>query len=461
MNVQTRLWFLCLTILLVGCGSEEPRTPTFHDQIREDLRQYHDGVLESWAYVDSKRAHQSVDLTGTRDLLLARVDKSKTPEDFARILQEFAAALQEGHSLAFTNKLGEPFPKSWPIGVLLVKEGVIVANLNYLKENPGIQLGDRLVQVDEQDVESYVKARKAVTSASTELARKVLAVDSLHRTSADQVRLTLERVDGSQYEASLPCLPHQIDYRQQTRTVFCTHKQLEDRIGVIRIPQFTWNEKAFLDSKDDRDRDAALNEAKDQIDASFAAIRENSSLILDLRNNAGGFELLSTYVAEHLVSGNFTYYSSERRDSKAIRSLEQFQKLDDGYFGIPIPQQPRAWRGFRHFAGTPFEGELIVLINPRCFSTTDNLCAFLKDIRPKTRFVGQPTQGGTGEPTTVFTLRHSGVPVQFCISRIYSPIGRLIEGTGTHPDIEVQPNREDVLTGRDAAMEAAVKLLKN
>ncbi|MCA9095375.1 MAG: hypothetical protein KDA68_17975, partial [Planctomycetaceae bacterium] len=79
----------------------------------------------------------------------------------------------------------------------------------------------------------------------------------------------------------------------------------------------------------------------------------------------------------------------------------------------------------------------------------------------KTRFVGQPTQGGTGEPTTVFILRHSGVPVQFCISRIYSPKGRLIEGTGTPPDIEVELNREDVLTGRDAAMEAAVKLLKN
>lgn len=363
--------------------------------------------------------------------------------------------------MAFTSKLGEPFSKSWPIGVLLVKEGVIVSNLNYLKDNPGIQLGDRLVRVNEQEVESYVHARMAVTPASTELARKVLAVDTLHRTSADQVRLTLERRDGSQYEASLPCLPHQIDYRQQTRTRFCTHKQLDDKTSVTRIPQFTWNEKAFLDAKDDRDRDAALIEAKDQIDATFAAIKDSSSLILDLRNNAGGFELLSTYIAEHLVPGNFTYYSSERRDSKAIRSLEQFQKLDDSYFGRPIPQQPRTWSGFRHHEGTPFEGELIVLINPRCFSTTDNLCAFLKDRRPKTRFVGQPTQGGTGEPTTVFTLRHSEVPVQFCVSRIYSPEGRLIEGTGTLPDVEVQPTQEDVLAGRDAAMEAAVKLLKN
>lgn len=459
MNGQTRFLLMFLLSLLVGCGKAEQRTLTFHDQIREDLQQYHDGVLEAWAYVDSKKNEQSVDLTAARDRLLARVEDSATPEHFALLLQEFAASLQDGHSSASTSSLGEPFPNSWPIGVLLVKEGIIVANLNWLTKNPGIQLGDRLIRVNEQPVESYLQSRMAVTTASTELARKVLAVDSLHRTSEKQVRLTLEHLDGSQYEADLPCLPHHIDYRQQTRSRFCTHKQLDDQIGVIRIPQFTWNEKAFLESKDDLD--APLREAKDQIDEAFAAVQKCSAIILDLRNNAGGYELLSTYVAEHLVPGDFTYDSTERRDSKLIRSLEQFQKLEDSYFGRPIPQHPRAWKGFRHFDGTPFEGELIVLINPRCFSTTDNLCAFLKDVRPRTRFVGRPTQGGTGEPTTVFTLRHSGVPVQFCISRIYSPEGRLIEGTGTQPDIEVQPAREDLLANRDPDMEVAVKLLKN
>ncbi len=460
MNGKTQFWFLLMLALVVGCGSEEPQTLTVQDQYRDDLTQYHDGVLDAWAYIDSKRANQSVDLTATRDILLARILESTTPEHFALILQEFAAALQDGHSSASTSSLGEPFPKSWPIGVLLVKEGVIVANLNWLTSNPGIQLGDRLVRVNDQTIESYVQAHMAVTSASTELARKVLAVDTLHWTSAEQVHLTLERIDGSQFDATLPCLPHRIDFRQQARPQFCTQKRLDDQTGVIRIPQFTWNEKAFLDSQDDRDREAALGEAKDQIDASFVATRDCPAIILDLRNNAGGYELLSSYVAEHLVPGNFTYYCSERRDSRIIRSLDQFSTLDDRYFGRPIPQQPRIWKGFRHFEGTPFEGQLIVLINPRCFSTTDNLCAFLKDVRPKTRFVGQPTNGGTGEPTTVFKLRHSGVPVQFCISRIYSPQGRLIEGTGTHPDVVVQPTRDDVLSGRDVAMEEAAKLLK-
>ena len=456
-----RLWLLFIAILVAGCGSSDLRKPSSPDQMREDLQQYYEGVTEAWAYVDSKRLNQAVDLAPIRDRLLTRIDASTTPQRFSLILQEFAAALQDGHSLAMTSSLGEPFPNSWPLGVLLVEEGVIVSNLNWLVDNPGIRLGDRLILVQDQTIESCVRARMTVTSASTDLARRVLAVDTLHWTSAEQVGLTLERSDGSQYDVNLPCLPHRIDYRQQPQSEFCTHELLDNRIGKIRIPKFTWNEKAFLEAGEDHGRDAALEEAKDQIDAAFAAVEKCSGLILDLRNNSGGFELLSSYVAEHLVSGNFKYYDSERRDAKLIRSLDAFQQLDDQYFGQRIPQHPRDWKAFRHFEGVRYEGPLVVLTNPRCFSTTDNLCAFLKDSRPQTRFVGQPTNGGTGEPATVFTLRHSGVPVQFCISKIFAPHGRLIEGAGTQPDVVVQPTRGDVLAGRDVILSTALKLTEN
>ncbi len=450
-----RFCLLSLTVLVAGCGSTEPPVLTSEDQMRADLKQYHDGVLAAWAYTDSKQSNQAVNLTAVKDVLLARIDASTTPSQFAQLLQEFAAALQDGHSLAMTAELGEPFPNSWPIGVHWVKEGVIVTNLNWLAENPGIQLGDRVIQVDGQTIESYVQARMAITSASTDLARQVLAVDALHFTAANQVKLTLERSEGSTYEVDLPCLPHRVDYRQQQRTEFCTHRVTDDGIGVIRIPMFTWNESKFLQAEHDHERDIALNDAKDRIDAAFAGVHDCPALILDLRNNSGGFELLSSYVAEHLVPEDFLYYSSERQNSQLVRSLDAYKQLGDEYFGAPIPQYPRRWEGFRHFDGSRFTGPVVVLINSRCFSTTDNLCAFLQDARPQTRFVGQATHGGTGEPVTVLTLQHSGVPIQFCISRIYSPLGRLIEGTGTLPDIPVQATRDDVLTGYDRAMNLA------
>jgi C-terminal processing protease CtpA/Prc len=287
----------------------------------------------------------------------------------------------------------------------------------------------------------------------------VLAVDLLHRTQEESVTFVLERSDGSMFEITLPCLDYYVDFRFRERKHFCEHAELESGIHRIRIPQFTWNEAAFSRANSDSEREEALAEAKTQIDDAFADAENAAGLILDLRGNSGGYELLSSFVAEHLVPGDFLYYSLTRHNSEFIRSLPAYAQADPVHFGVPLPTYPRRWEGFRHFTGVPFTGKLVVLINQRCFSTTDNLCAFLKDARPDTQFVGQPTGGGTGEPLTVGTLNTSNVPVQYCVSVIHSPAGRLIEGVGTIPDLLVEPTREDLVQRRDPALEAAIELL--
>lgn len=300
-----------------------------------------------------------------------------------------------------------------------------------------------------------------VTSASTDGSRRVLAVDRMHRTTAESIRFTLERADGSQWEVKLPCLAHQVDFRFRERKVFCEHVVLDSGIHMIRIPQFTWNEAEFSKATADSEREVALTEAKKQIDAAFSAAEKSKRLVLDLRGNAGGYELLSSFVAEHLVAEDFLYYSMTRHDSEFIRSMPAYAGYEPGHFGVQLPTRPRHWTGFRHFSGTPFKGRLVVLINHRCFSTTDNLCAFLKDSRPDTRFVGQQTGGGTGEPMTVGTLGNSKVTVQFCVSIVHSPNGRIIEGVGTLPDVLIEPSRDDALIGRDSALDAAIDQFRN
>ncbi len=209
----------------------------------------------------------------------------------------------------------------------------------------------------------------------------------------------------------------------------------------------------------DGDRDAAISVAKTEIDMAFSEAENSTGIILDLRNNGGGFELLSSYVAEHLVSGNFTYFELERQDSSLLRSQVGYRDLRSDAFNVRRPEQPRMRQRIRHFGGQQFTGPLVVLINERCFSTTDNLCACLQDLRPKTKFVGRPTNGGTGEPAIVDNLINSGAKIQLCVSRVYSPKGRMIEGTGTKPDLMVEPDRDSLLQGRDLAIEAAMNLL--
>ncbi len=424
--------------------------------MRDDLRQYHDVVVEAWAYIDQKRTHQGVDVSKSRNELLEKITTDTTPQQFAHLLREFAAALKDGHSEVFFDTKTEPLPYCWPVGFMLVGNEVIVSNLNWLIENPGIEFGDRLIKVNGNAVEELLSSRISQTSASTESARRVLAVDRIHWSDASQVELTFEKPSGVIIRATLDCELGRIDFRYRQQERFCTHKSLDHGITYIRIPSFAWNSEAFSSATTDVERDKALSGAKSEIDNAFATANESSGIILDLRDNGGGFDLLSIYVAQHLVPGNFIYYETERRDSKLIRSLAAYRDLEESTFAVRHAAKPRTWQGFSHFDGEPFSGRLVVLINERCFSSTDNLCAFLQDIRPNTTFVGRATNGGTGEPVVVATLSNCGARIQFCISRVYSPHGRMIEGLGTQPDILVQRDRESIIQGKDLDLEAAM-----
>ena len=467
--LRMRFWLIVGACLLVyGCGENRSTNPTIGSgpktaqaTMTEDLRQYHDMVVAGWAYLKIKQDLQGVEVSRIRDRLVSRVTDNTNEEQFAKLLQEFAASLQDGHSQVDVSSLNKPLPRTWPVGFGLVKEGIIVVNLNWLPNNPGVQLGDRLIKVNGEPIEDLVTRTMQITSASSHASQRVLAVDQMHGSNGETVRFSLERADGSLLEVTLPCLAHQVDFRFRERKAFCEHAALDSGIHMIRIPQFTWNETEFSKATTDPEREVALTEAKAQIDAVFSAAEKASGLLLDLRGNSGGYELLSSFVAEHLVPDDFLYYSQTRHDSEFIRSLKAYAGYEASSFGVRLPTRPRHWAGFRHFSGTPFNGRLVVLINHRCFSTTDNLCAFLKDSRPDTRFVGQQTGGGTGEPMTVGTLNNSKVPVQFCVSVIHSPSGRIIEGIGTSPDVQIEPTRDEVLMGRDPALDAAIEQFKH
>ncbi len=462
-----RVTLVFLIVVMCGCSRPENSDQTVNvstitsTQMIEDLHQYCDIARQGWAYLKSKQSTDSVNLSAIRDKLVSRVSEETTREQFADLLREFAASLHDGHSVVNTTHLKDPAANTWPIGFLDVAEGIVVGNLNWLKDNPGIELGDRLMQVNHSPVEVVLEHEMSFTSASTDASRRLLALDGLHRTGDTSVRFLIERSRGDTLEVELPCLRGQVDFRYRERKSFCAKEFVAGKYPLIRIPQFTWNAPAFLEARTDRDRDTALAEAKQHIDAAFFELQNDDGLILDLRGNSGGFELLSSYVAEHLVEGDFVYYTITRNDSPYTRLLAAFEGMDSGVFGNPLPQYPCRWQGIRHLVGPRFLGRMVVLVDSRCFSTTDNLCAFLRDNRPHTRFLGQPTGAGTGEPVTVGVLKHSGAAIQFCVSEIHSPAGRRIEGVGTLPDRLVERTRNDVINRKDPFIEAAVNELDN
>jgi hypothetical protein len=109
------------------------------------------------------------------------------------------------------------------------------------------------------------------------------------------------------------------------------------------------------------------------IDSAFDQIHRASiqNIILDLRNNSGG----DPYCAVHLIS----YLET--------KPAPYFARVYEGYESMarPIPVAEK----------NAYSGNLLVLINGGCFSTTGHLCSLLK-YSGRSKFIGEET-GGTYE----------------------------------------------------------------
>jgi C-terminal processing protease CtpA/Prc len=189
------------------------------------------------------------------------------------------------------------------------------------------------------------------------------------------------------------------------------------------------------------ERAAFLDESKKRFDAAFdeALAARPEAVILDLRGNAGGTDLLGIHVAQRLIAEPFVYFRlSAKVDSNWTKP--------HGY-----TYQPR---------GPHLSVPVAALVDERVFSTADNFVRCLKDYRKDLVVIGRPTGAGTGAPSKIATLPHSGAVISLCTQRVYGGRSGLIEGVGTVPDVPVVWSRRDVMGGGDPDLEAALEALK-
>lgn len=461
-----RVWPLAVGAVLLAGNSTLPAQQTLtRVQMDEDLRELTAVVRRAYAYVDEKKEQSGVD----PDQLLAnarkQLDGVKSAADFHRLLREFVAGLRDGHCEVIGGPAGSPKPHAWPFLLHFVKEGVVINGIHPALAGQGIEVGDLLREVDGRSIDDWVAEAAKTVSASSDGARRKMALQRAIATAAASFRVKVEHPDGRVATVTVktgPVLrnPPEPDPKLDLPAgEFTIGRVLPGGVGYVRIPSFGWNAPDFLGARSDAERDAAMKPARDQIDAAFTAVADTESLVLDLRGNGGGSDLLSAYVLSHVLSGDFLYYTTQTRSSPELRKeygSPSHLPAADGW-ASKYPWVPRK-TVFSFYRGKPYPGRLAVLINETAFSATDCLCAVLADLHPRVRFVGRPTNAGAGGPTVLnkSRLRHSQAALQVCVMKVWSPKGRLIEGHGTRPDVPVEWTRDDVLRGRDPDVAAAL-----
>jgi C-terminal processing protease CtpA/Prc len=115
--------------------------------------------------------------------------------------------------------------------------------------------------------------------------------------------------------------------------------------------------------------------------------------------------------------------------------------------------KPRAGAGYYHY-----DRPVVVLADAGCFSATDIFLGAFKGWRGVT-LVGTASGGGSGRAQPL-VLHHSGLELQLSSIASYRPDGKLYDGRGVEPDVEVKPVPTDLIGRTDSVLDAALKRLR-
>ena len=440
---------LLLALALAGAMAPQSAPADLtREQMEEDLRHAATVVGRAWSWAEDKKENFGVDLDAIAARLAARLDGVKTKAEFAALLEEFVASMKDGH--AWLSVPGA-IPKeihALPFRLLDAREGVLIADLpEDLAKSTGV--GDALVAIDGTPIETLLEERARRVYASTDGARRAWTIRNL-LFEKREVSVTVRRSDGSEKTVLVPtgAAP------ESKQGAPISWRALDEKTALLRVAAFTPSPEAWkrFGSETPEARDRTVEAWREEVRQAFAEMGAREAVVLDLRGNGGGTDLLGQFLAEQFLEGKFVYFRLRTRLSPEVLALPGFEVWKSlGTEGwtpeAPITVSRR---------GPPTHlGRLVVLIDERCFSVTDNFLACLRDLHASVRFVGRPAGGGTGAPRKIATLPHSGATITACVMEPRSPKGRLIEGRGTVPDVPVRWSRDDLLSGRDPDLEAA------
>ena len=202
--------------------------------------------------------------------------------------------------------------------------------------------------------------------------------------------------------------------------------------GVIEVPSLSW------ELKEDNIAYIQLYQfsrlaGSDFRKAAYEIIGSNTDkIILDLRNNPGGYLEISREIAGWFL---------DRNDVVVI------EKFGDGEEQIYESQGNGVFRDYK----------IVILINQGSASASEILSGALRDNRD-ILLIGMKSFG-KGSVQQLESL-NGGSSLKITIAEWLTPNGNLITDVGLEPDIEVDYTEEDYLSGEDPQLQKAIEVIK-
>jgi carboxyl-terminal processing protease len=381
-------------------------------------------VKYNFVYLDQR---PGLDWDAMLEKYIPLVAGAKDDVEYGRILEEVIALLKDGHSNVYPTAVAvadSPLIRLEPIqGKPVVVAVGNLPELNLVK--PGMELLEidhtSVQTIIKRDLDPYISSSTAQDRALREM-RLLLsgqpgsAVDTKWLDLQSHTsEITLHR-DGSKNRAALPA-------EQWTRFEY---KELPGQISYMALNDFS-------DPKIVGDFESQLGKAL-----------QAKAWILDLRKNGGGDSSIGYGILAHFL--NASARGSKWRTRLYNPTFYAWNQPQSWYEGAPDVIEPAK--------GPRYAGPVYVLTSASTCSAAEDFLIPLR-VQKRATLVGEATCGSSGQPLS-FAIY--GANVRICTKWDRFPDGTEFVGVGILPDVAVSRTKEDVATGRDAVLEAAIRL---
>lgn len=282
------------------------------------------------------------------------------------------------------------------IGAYVETDGDYLTIISPIQGSPadqaGLRPGDKVIAIDGEDM----------TGVAPEEARlKVLGPEGT------EVRLTVAR-EGETEPLEFTITRAEIIVRS------AEGRMLEDGIGYVDINTFG---------------DPTTRELRQTLDELMA--QNPRGLIIDLRNNGGGYLSTAVEVSSEFIEAGTVMYEQFGDGRREVYEAQGNGRATD------IP--------------------LVVLVNEGSASASEILAGALQDYG-RAKLVGVQTYG-KGSVQIRQPLSNNQGAARVTIAKWLTPDERAIDGTGLAPDVIVTMSQEDFEADRDPQLDAAVETL--
>ncbi|MFZ3031957.1 MAG: S41 family peptidase [Candidatus Moraniibacteriota bacterium] len=333
------------------------------------------------------------------------VDKSKLDarELFYGAIDGMLAATGDPYTTFFSPKENQEFNEDISgtfegIGAEMGMKDDIITIIAPLEGTPaekaGLLSGDKIVKID------------GIVSSNYSLDE---AVKHIRGQKGTEVKLTIFRVGEEE--------TREVVVRRDTILVKSVRFEMkEDGIAYIRVSRFG------------EDTNALFKDATKQ-----ALAQKASGMIIDLRNNPGGFLETAVSMSSLMLPAGKVVVMEEDGEGKRTEL-----KARGGDILSALPT--------------------VVLINEGSASASEILAGALRENRDNVTLIGKKSYGKGSVQELVSVSKDTAVKIT--VARWLTPLGKQIHNVGISPDIEVSISPDDRENKRDPQLDKALEELK-